>query len=128
MRRVEKRGALEIARRLLQTCSQVFRYAIVTGKADRNPAVDLKGALKPPTRNHFAALEAKELPEFLKALECNDARLYQHTRYAIRLLMLTFVRTSELINATWDEFDFEAKQWNIPAARMKMKPNTLSWG
>lgn len=121
MRQIEKRGALEIARRLLQTCSQVFRYAIVTGKAERNPAADLKGALKPPKRAHFAAIEAKDLPEFIRTLDRNEARLYQHTRHAIRLLMLTFVRTGELINAKWDEIDFEAKQWNIPAERMKMK-------
>ena len=121
MKQVEKRGALEITRRLLQTCSQVFRYAIVTGRMDRNPAADLKGALKPPKKEHYAALEAKDLPEFIQALERNDARLYQYTRHAIKLMMLTFVRTSELINASWEEFDFEAKQWNIPAERMKMR-------
>jgi integrase len=81
----------------------------------------LRGALKPVKHIHFAALEAKDLPEFLQTLEGNEARLYQPTRHAIQLLMLTFVRTSELINARWDEFNFEEKQWEIPAARMKMR-------
>ena len=121
LRQIEKRGALEITHRAMQTCGQVFCYAIATGKADRNPATDLKGALKPVKHTHFAALDAADLPEFLQVLERNDARLYQHTRHAIRLLMLTFVRTSELINATWDEFDLEARQWEIPAERMKMR-------
>lgn len=121
LRQIEKRGALEIAHRAMQTCSQVFRYAIATGKAERNPAADLQGALQPVKHTHFAALEAKDLPEFLQTLERNDARLYQQTRHAVKLLMLTFVRTSELINAKWEEFDFEAKRWEIPAERMKMR-------
>ena len=61
------------------------------------------------------------MPEFLQAFERNDARLYQPTRHALQLLMLTFVRTSELINAKWEEFDLEAREWVIPARRMKMK-------
>jgi integrase len=121
MRGIEKRGAREIAHRAVQVCGQIFRYAITTGKAERNPAADLRGALQPVRHTHFAALDSKEIPAFLHALERNDARLYQHTRHAVKLLMLTFVRTSELINAKWDEFDFEAKQWNIPAERMKMR-------
>ncbi len=121
LRKIEKRGAHEIARRAMQMCGQVFRYAIATGRADRNPAGDLKGALKPFRRGHFAALEAEDLPDFLKALEGNEARLFFQTRCAVRLLMLTFVRTSELIEATWDEFNFEGKEWLIPAERMKMR-------
>lgn len=121
IRQIEKRGAREIAHRALNTCSQIYRYAIATGKAERDPAADLRGALQPVKHGHFAALEAKDLPEFLQALERNDARLYQQTRHAVRLLMLTFVRTNELINAKWDEFNFEEKVWEIPAERMKMK-------
>lgn len=83
IQKIEKRGAHEIAKRMLQTCGQVFKYAIVTGRADRNPSADIGGALKPVKHTHFAALEAKELPEFLNALEQNDARLYQQTRHAI---------------------------------------------
>jgi integrase len=121
LRRVEARGAHEIAHRLLQTCGQICRYAIVTGRAERNPAADLRGALRAAPHGHYAALQAKELPEFVRTLEQNDARLFLHTRLAIKLLMLTFVRTGELIGATWDEIDLEARQWVIPAARMKIR-------
>lgn len=121
IRKIESRGAQEIAHRALQTTGQVFRYAIVTGRAERSPASDLKGALKPVQRGHYAAFDYRALPAFVTALEKNDARLYPHTRYAIRMLLLTFVRTSELINATFKEFDIEAKEWTIPAERMKMR-------
>jgi integrase len=120
-RKIEKRGAQEIAHRTMQCTSQTFRYAIVTGRAERNPALDLKGALKPVKRGHYAALDVKELPEFVKCLNSNDARLYAHTRLAIRLMMLTFVRTGELINARWSEFDLDGSEWLIPAERMKMR-------
>jgi integrase len=121
LRQVEKRGALEIAKRLGQTCGQVFRYAIATGRAKHNPVPNLKDALKPAVPGHYAALEARDLPKFLDALDRNDARLYVLTRCAIRLLMLTFVRTKELIGAGWCEFDLESAQWVIPAERMKMR-------
>jgi integrase len=121
IRKVESRGAHEIAHRALQTAGQVFRYAIVTGRAERSPASDLKGALKPVPRGHFAAFDYRALPDFVKNLERNDARLYLHTRLAVRMLLLTFVRTSELINATFKEFDLEAKEWIIPAERIKMR-------
>jgi len=120
MRKTEARGAHEIARRNLQCCGQVFRYAIGEGKAESDPTRDLVGQLKPYKKTHYAAFTAKELPTFLKALERNDARLYQHTRHAIKLILLTFVRTSELIQAKWNEFDFDEKLWIIPAERMKM--------
>lgn len=121
LRKIEKRGAHEMARRAMQYCGQIFRYAIITGKAERNPTTDLKGGLKPVKHGHFAALEAKEIPEFLRALESNEARLFSQTRLAIRLLMLTFVRTGELIKAEWSEFDLDAGEWAIPAERMKMR-------
>ncbi len=121
LRQIEKRGALEIAHRALQVCGQIFRYSIATGRAPRNPAADLKGALKPFKQSHYAAFEAKDLPDFLRALEGNDARLYQQTRTAMRLMLLTFVRTGELINAAWSEFDLDAAEWVIPAERMKMR-------
>lgn len=121
IRKIETRGAHEIAHRAVQTCGQIFRYAIVTGRAERNPASDLQGALRPTKKSHYAALEAEDLPAFIEALERNDARLYQHTRLATKLLMLTFVRTSELIEAKWDEFNLEKREWIIPAERMKMR-------
>jgi len=121
LRAIEKRGAHEIARRALQYCGQIFRYAIVTGRGERDVSADLKGALKPFKRGHYAAMEISELPEFLNVLHKNEARLFPQTMISIQLLMLTFVRTSELIKATWDEFDFEEKMWIIPEHRMKMK-------
>lgn len=120
LRRIEQRGALEVASRVKQICGQVFRYGIVTGRCQRDPAADLKDALKHGKPGHYAALDIKEMPEFLKALERNDARLYARTRRAIRLLMLCFTRTSELICAPWDEFDLENGIWEIPPERMKM--------
>lgn len=121
IREIERRGAFEMAKRSLQYCGQIFRYAVVTDRAEQDITTVLKGALKPAKHGHFAALEADDLPEFLHALEDNDARLYAHTRNAVRLLMLTFVRTGELIAAKWEEFDLEGKQWNIPSERMKMR-------
>ena len=121
MRRIEKRGAPEVAHRTLQLCGQVFRYAIVTGRMSRSPAGDLRGALRPAKHSHYASIETKELPEFLRVLDKNDVRLYAQTRHAVRMLMLTFVRTTELIAAKWPEFDFANAEWIIPAERMKMK-------
>jgi integrase len=114
---IQKRGALEIAGRIRQRCSTVFRYGMVLGVCDRDPAEPLKIVMQPPTRKHFASLTAKEMPEFLskvRAYNCNT-----QTRLAIRLLALTFVRTVELIEARWDEIDFEEAIWCIPAERMK---------
>jgi integrase len=119
---IEKRGANEVARKTLRICGQVFKYAIITDRRPDsvNPAAALSGALKSYKKGHFAALDARDLPAFLKKLEMNVARLYPQTIRATRLLMLTFVRTSELIQAKWDEFDLEAREWIIPAERMKM--------
>jgi integrase len=121
LRLVEGRGAKDEARRLLQYCGQIFRYAVITERAERDITVDLKGALRPYQHGHHKAIEAKELPEFLATFQRNDARLYPQTRHALHLMMLTFVRTAELIGARWEEFDYDGKQWNIPAERMKMK-------
>ncbi|MEX0583595.1 MAG: integrase arm-type DNA-binding domain-containing protein [Sneathiella sp.] len=120
IRKIENRGAYELAKRQLQKCGEIFRYAIATGKALRDPSQDIKEALMPVRKEHFAALDVQELPEFIAALERNDARLYQSTRNAIKLIMLTFVRTSELINARWEEINFDKIEWVIPAERMKM--------
>jgi len=122
---IESRGAHEIAHRAKQTCGQIFRYAIATGRADRDPSFNLNGALKPVTHGHYSALDSKDLPEFLGVLERNDARLYPQTRLALKLMMLTFVRTSELINATWEEIDLDNALWTIPGSRMKMGKDHL---
>lgn len=120
IRKIENRPAIEIAKRQLQKCGEVFRYAIATGRAMRDPSSDIKDALRPQKTTHYAALDVKELPAFLKVLECNEARLYRSTINAVKLLMLTFVRTNELIGARWEEIDFERQEWIIPAERMKM--------
>jgi integrase len=123
LRKVEKRGALESARRLRQICGQVFRYAVATGRATRDPSVDLKGALSSPGRKRgHKAMAREELPGFLAAVEAYDGD--PRTRLALRLIVLTFVRTSELRGARWSEFENlegENALWRIPAERMKMK-------
>ncbi len=120
LRIIEKRAPY-LANRVKEICGQVFRYGVSTGRNERDTAHDLKGALKSTKVQHFAALDIKEVPDFLVALDKNEARLFSRTRRAMKLLMLTFVRTSELIKATWDEFDLENGVWEIPAERMKMK-------
>jgi integrase len=121
IRKIEERGASEVAKRTKGMCSQVFDYALVNEQIASNPTISLKGALKPAKKGHFAAFTYKELPEFIDKLERNEARLYPHTRLGLKLMMLTFVRTSELIGMRWSEIDYESNQWVIPAERMKMK-------
>ncbi len=126
LRKIEGRGAYFTAGRIKQICGQIFRYAVATGRAQRDPSRDLDGALTTAKTKHYAALDIKEMPGFLQALDKNDARLFPQTRRGIRLLMLTMVRTSELIQATWDEIDLENAVWEIPAERMKMgKPHIV---
>jgi integrase len=119
LRVVEKSGALDLAKRLLQVCGQIFSYAIVTGRAERNPVPDLRGTLKVPVKTHYAYLKAADLPAYLKKLAVYDGGL--QTRLALRLLLLTFVRTVELRGAQWPEIDFDNAEWRIPAERMKMR-------
>lgn len=118
LRVIENRGALELASNVLQRCNAVFRYAIASLRAERNPATDLKGALKPPNPSNYASLSVDDLPEFLEKLD--HFRGDKITELAIRLLMLTFVRTKELRMAEWSEFDVENRLWRVPAERMKM--------
>lgn len=125
LKKVQRRGAFEPAHRLRQYCSQVFRYAIVHEMAETNPAAEVGQVLKPVVKKHYACIGTDEIPLLLHALHTNDARLHADTREAIRLLMLTFVRTKELIEATWDEFDLANAQWVIPAGRMKMRKEHL---
>ena len=99
----------------------IFRYANLIEISQNNPTDAIKGLIKPPPINHLATIEAREIPQFLRDLQENKARLFPQTVLALRMLMLTFVRTGELIGAKWPEFDFEHKEWRIPAARMKIK-------
>jgi integrase len=121
LRRIEKRGSLEMVSKVKQHCRGVFRFGIATGKCTRDPSADLTGAFETRKTQHYPALQIEEMPEFLKALERNDARLFPQTRRGVKLLMLTFVRTSELIEAKTEEFDLENGQWIIPPERMKSR-------
>ncbi|MFZ2999142.1 MAG: integrase arm-type DNA-binding domain-containing protein [Undibacterium umbellatum] len=120
LRKVEDRGAREVAHRLKATCARVFSYANQHGIENRNPAADLKDVLKPMISGHFAAIAPKELPAFLAAMRENNARLYMPTRIAIRLMLLIFVRSSELRTTPWNEINLETGEWIIPWQRMKM--------
>lgn len=119
LRKIEKRGALEKMRKVRQRCSEVFRYAIATGRAEFNPAADLSSALDVHQSNHFPFLKADEIPDFLRALNSyTGSRLVQ---IATKLLMITGVRTIELRAALWSEFDLDNAIWEIPSERMKMR-------
>lgn len=119
LRKIEERGATEIAKRLKAVCSTIFSYAIQCGLADCNLVVDMKDVLRTKRASHFAAIDADELPEFLTALARNEARMFEPTRIALRLMLLIFVRTSELIETPWSEIDLEKGEWIIPWRRMK---------
>ena len=120
-KRIEARGALDIAKRALQTCGQILRFAVAHGFIERNPAADVKPSdvLKAHKKTNYPRVEPKELPELLRKMAVYDGS--PHTRAALHLIALTFVRTTELIHATRDEFDLEAAEWRIPAERMKMR-------
>ncbi len=120
LRRVESRGVVETAHRAMQNCSQVFRYAVATGRAERDPTADLRGALPPVKGNHFASItEPKAIGELLRAI--NGYQGSFATQCALRLAPLVFVRPGELRRAEWIEFDLDAAEWRIPASKMKMR-------
>lgn len=118
---VQKRGATDVAHRILGYCKNIFDFARIHGLLEHNPALGISQALKKKGGGHFHALEPKDIPIFLKDLHGNQARLYRTTYLAVKLLMLTFVRPGELISAKWDEIDFDRSLWVIPASKMKMK-------
>ena len=121
LKAIEKRGALDIAKRAHQTTGQILRYAIAHGLTQRNPAADIKPSdiLAPSAKINHARIDAKELPDLLRKIEGYQGTPV--TRLAMRLMVLMFVRTGELIGARWDEFDFTDAEWRIPAQRMKMR-------
>ena len=121
VRKIEHRGAHDLAHRVLQVASQVFRYGVATGRCERDPAPDLRGALTPHKSKHQAAVAPEELPALLRAIDGYGELGDKLTAYALRLLVLTFVRTNELIGAEWSELDLDSAVWIIPATRMKMK-------
>jgi integrase len=120
LRKIERRGAPEMARRCGQFCGQVFRYAIATGRAEYDPMPHLRGALKPRNKGHHPAITPDELPEFLQVLNKHEFTMFMQTRIMLRLMMMVFVRTSELTQTPWSEIDFENEVWIIKWNRMKM--------
>lgn len=119
LRKIEKRGALDVLGRVRNICSQVFRYGVQTGRCQRDVTQDLKGAFKTKKTTHFQAITFKELPEFLNTLERNEARLFTSTRRAIWLSLLTFVRPGELRTMRWEDIDLKERLWTIPADSTK---------
>jgi len=118
--RVADRGAVESAHRVLQNCGQVFRYAIVTGRAERNPAADLRGALPPVKPTHRAAITTpQEVGALLRAIDGYNGSIV--TRCALQLAPLVFVRPGELRHAEWAEVNVDTAEWNIPAEKMKTR-------
>ena len=120
IRRIESRGAIDTAHRALQYCGLVFRYAVATGRADRDPSGDLRGALPPVRKKHHASIvEPKAVGELLRAIDGYEGHLV--TRCALQLAPLVFVRPGELRRAEWSEIDLENAEWRIPAVKMKME-------
>jgi integrase len=120
LRRIEERGNHETAHRVRAECGEVFRYAIATGRAERDPTGDLRGALAPVVvRNHAAITEPIKIGQLLRAIDGYQGQ--PATEYALKLLPLVFVRPGELRAAEWSEFDLETAEWRIPGSRMKMR-------
>jgi integrase len=120
LRRIEHRGAVETAHRAMQNCGQIFRYAIATGRALRDPSADLRGALPPVKEKHHASItDPKAIGDLLRAI--GGYRGSFVTQCALRLAPLVFVRPGELRQAEWADFNLDAAEWRIPGGRMKMR-------
>jgi integrase len=120
LKRIEARGKMETANRVRSDCGNVFRYAVVTGRAERDPTVDLRGAIAAVGRqNRPAIVDPARIGELMRAI--GGYRGDVSTEFALRLLPLTFVRPGELRLAEWTEFNLDGAEWRIPAERMKMK-------
>ena len=120
LRRIEERGAVETAHRASQNCGQVFRYAVATGRAERDPTGDLRGAIPPAKQTHHASItDPREIGALLRAINAYEGGLI--VRCALRLAPLVFVRPGELRKAHWSEINWEKSEWVIPAERMKMR-------
>lgn len=120
LRRIEERGAVESAHRMRYYFGQIFRYAIATGRAERDVAADLRGALSTAETQHRAAItDPKAIGALLRAMDDYQGTFV--TRCALRLAPLVFVRPGELRKAEWAEFDLDQAEWNIPSERMKMR-------
>ena len=120
LRRLESRGILDTAHRVRFECSSIFRYAIATGRTDRDPVADLKGALPPVKNGHHAApTDPKAVVPLLRAIDGFEGSFV--VKCALQLAPILFVRPGELRAAEWSEIDLDSAEWNIPAAKMKMK-------
>ncbi len=120
LRRIEHRGSLDTAHRALQNCGQIFRYAVATGRAERSPTYDLRGALPPYRKQHLASItDPKAVASLLRACDAYQGSFV--TLCALRLAPLVFVRPGELRKAEWTEVDLEEAEWNIAAERMKLR-------
>ena len=120
LRRIESRGILDTTQRVRIICGQVFRYAVVTGRAERDPTTDLKGALPQPQKTNRAAItEPKKVGKLLRAIDGYQGSFV--VQCALKLAPLLFVRPGELRHAEWEEISFENAEWNIPGSKMKMK-------
>ncbi|GHV54378.1 hypothetical protein FACS1894206_07040 [Deltaproteobacteria bacterium] len=121
IRKIENKGFFTVAHIALNECGRIFRYAIATGRAERDVAHDLRGAIapKPPVQHYATITDPKGMGKLLNALDSNLGMF--HMRCALRLAPLLFVRSKELATAEWAHFDFTAAEWRIPATIMKMR-------
>ena len=120
LRKIEGRGSIETAHRALSDCGRIFRYAIATGRAERDVAADLRGALTRAPETHFATMtDPTDIGKVLRDIDEYNGLM--PVRYALKLIPYFFVRSSELTKAEWSEFDMENAEWRIPAERMKMR-------
>lgn len=118
LRRIESRGALDSAHRVKATCGQIFRYAVATGRAERDPVGDLRGALPPAKSKHLAAItNPQKVGGLLRAIDSYEGSFV--TQCALKLAPLLFVRPGELRKMEWSEIDIESAEWSIPAEKMK---------
>ena len=118
LRRIEAKGTLETAHRTQQNCSQIFRYAVATGRAERDPSGDLRGAIPPASGKHMATItDPKVIAGLLNSIDGYKGSIV--TRCALQLAPLVFVRPGELRHAEWSEINFESAEWRIPAEKMK---------
>lgn len=119
VKNVASRGAVDVAKRVLQKIGQIYRYAIANSYATKTPVIINPSEILPATKTkNLARIDEKDLGELLQKIEVYQGN--PTTRIAIKLMALTFVRTSELIEARWSEIDLDKARWNIPADRMKM--------
>ena len=120
LRKIEAKGHIETAHKTKQTAGQIFRFAVATGRADRDPSIDLKGALQPVNVKHHAAItEPQAFGNLLIALDSYQGSVVVMT--ALKLSPLFFCRQGELRHMEWAEIDWDKKQWELPAEKMKMR-------